>query len=83
MTRQEAKKRMKQGIEVIRQKHPNGGAFDYIGVTGGIALIDEIYDAKETCEGCSYEPESGQNFPMECSQCRRWYADGYISKVRK
>jgi len=80
MTKQKAKKRMEQGIEVIRQRHPNGGAFDYIKATGGIALIDEIYDAKETCEGCIFKPKNRGNYQSECGECSRWYTDGYVAK---
>ncbi len=47
------------------------------------ALITQIFDEKETCEGCSYEADRGQNFPIECSECRRWYADGYTTKESK
>ena len=84
MTRDQAIQKMKDGIEVNRQKHPNGGAFDYIQATGGIALIDQIYDDFEKdryCTGCIDEPKKGENFPLACGECSRWYADGYTEPL--
>jgi len=54
MTREDAIAKMSKGIDVIRQKHPNGGAFDYIKETGGNTLINKIYDDIESqvCENC-------------------------------
>lgn len=61
MTEGRAIQKMKDGIDVIRQKHPNGGAFDYIKATGGISLISKIYHDFNTriCKNCtSYNQET-------------------------
>ncbi len=69
---------------MTREEAKEWKVIDANNITYGLdLLIDKIYDEKETCEGCSYVPESSQNFPMECSQCRRFYADGYIARRAK
>ena len=47
MTREEAKAVMSKLIDVFRKEYPNGGAFAAIHTTGGLSLINKIYDAHE------------------------------------
>jgi hypothetical protein len=32
------------------------------------------------CDGCKNEPKKGENYPIECGECKRWYGDGFIAK---
>ncbi len=70
MTKQEA-------MMALQHKEAYDVRIDYKFVE---ALIIQIFNEKEKCEGCCDEPESGQNYPMECSQCRRFYADLFTKK---
>ena len=33
-----------------------------------------------SCNGCIYKPKAGENYPYECGECSRFYADGYESE---
>ncbi len=53
---------------------------DYVSWHSVHELADKLFDAvgkDTTCNGCKYEPERGENYPEECGNCSRWYADGY------
>jgi len=36
---------------------------------------DSIKD--QNCNGCIHKPKEGENYPIECGTCCRWYGDGY------
>ncbi len=66
-----------EAITALQHKEADDVRIDY---KWAEALLIQIFDAKETCEGCSYEPENKGNYPMDCCQCSRFYADGYVAK---
>jgi len=43
-------------------------------------LINKIFDDFEkqnSCGGCKNKPKKGDNYPMKCGVCRRFYGDMY------
>jgi len=41
-------------------------------------LINKIFDdfeKEKSCDGCKYKPDKGENYPMRCGECERFYAD--------
>ena len=53
---------------------------DYLGWDNVHELADKLFDEvgkDTTCDGCIHKPKEGENYPIECGTCCRWYGDGY------
>ena len=40
-------------------------------------ILKDILQDDDTCTGCVLLPAKGENYPMECGECKRFYADGF------
>ncbi len=65
-----------EAIMALQHKEAYDVRIDYKFVE---ALLVQIFDEKEDCDGCINKPESRRQYPLECAECSRWYADGYES----
>jgi len=66
-----------EAIMALQHKEANDVRIDY---KWAEALLIQIFDEKETCEGCIFKPKNRGNYQSECGECSRWYADGYRSQ---
>ena len=71
----------KEAKKMIRKAHMN---FD--SPLGEInCAVDKVYDdfeKEKSCKGCVKEPIHEKNYPLECCECSRWYADGYTEPLQ-
>ena len=75
MTREAAQKTIKEIFE-------GESLTDGVIVAPALAseLVDQVFDDFETyrsCDGCKHQPEKGNHYPMVCTACSRFYADGW------
>lgn len=47
-----------------------------------LAVIDAVFDefVNKYCDSCKHKPEEGEDYPMDCGTCSRFYGDKFEEK---
>jgi len=64
----------KYGLELVHKQIRGVFEFKYEPLTKE-RLIWEYLEKVDSCTGCIHKPKEGENYPLECGECSRFYGD--------